>query len=171
MELQLIRNRIYQIRGMRVMLDFDLAELYVVEARVLNQSVKRNIKRFPSDFMFQLSLAEWKEIMNSSQIVMSSRKNRGTKYLPYAFTEQGIAMLSSVLKSEKAIDVNIAIMRTFVLVRQHLADYQDLKDEIGKLEREMKRKFKDINEALHYLLSPKSKPIEIGFKQKARSKS
>ncbi|HEY5824608.1 MAG TPA: hypothetical protein VIT44_09590 [Cyclobacteriaceae bacterium] len=90
--------------------------------------------------------------------------------LPYAFTEQGVAMLSSVLKSKKAIDVNIAIMRAFVLLRQHLTDYSDLKLEIGKLERDMKRKFKDIDEALRYLLSPKSKPIEIGFKQKGRTK-
>jgi hypothetical protein len=169
-ELQLIQNKIYQIRGSRVMLDFDLAELYGVEVRVLNQAVKRNIKRFPPDFMFQLYLNEWGEILNSSQIVMSSRKNRGLKYLPFSFTEQGVAMLSSVLKSKKAIDVNIAIMRAFVLLRQHLTDYTDLKQEIGKLERDMKRKFKDIDEALRYLLSPKSKPIEIGFKQRGRTK-
>ncbi len=170
MELQLIQNKIFQIRGHRVMLDFQLAELYEVEARILNQSVKRNISRFPPDFMFQLSKSEWDSFMNSSQIVMSSLKHRGAQYLPYAFTEQGVAMLSSVLRSQKAIDVNIAIMRAFVLVRQHLTDYNDLKSEIKKLELEMNRKFKDINEALHYLLSPKSKPIEIGFKQKARKK-
>ncbi len=169
MELQLIQSKIYQLRGNRVMLDFDLARLYQVEARVLNQSVKRNIKRFPVDFMFRLTSEEWNEIMNSSQFVMSSIKNRGATYLPYAFTEQGVAMLSSVLHSDRAIDVNIAIMRAFVLLRQHLADYKDLKEEIGKLEREMKRKFKDIHEALHYLLNPKSKAGEIGFKQKGRS--
>jgi ORF6N domain len=169
MELQLIQSKIFSIRNDRVILDFDLALLYEVEARVLNQAVKRNLKRFPSDFMFQLTVQEWKAVIDSSQIVMSSTKHRGLKYLPYAFTEQGVAMLSSVLKSEKAIDVNIAIMRTFVLLRQHLADYKDLKEVIAKLEREMNRKFKDINEALHYLLSPKGKSVEIGFKQKGRS--
>ena len=102
---------------------------------------------------------------------IKNRETRGTQKLPYAFTEQGVAMLSSVLRSKKAIDVNIAIMWAFVMLRQHLADYQNLKDEIRGLEKEMNRKFKDINEALHYLLSPKSKPIEIGFKQKARTKN
>jgi hypothetical protein len=86
--------------------------------------------------------------------------------LPFAFTEQGVAMLSSVLRSKKAIDVNIAIMRAFVLLRQHLADYNDLKEEIRKLEKGMNRKFKDIYEAINYLMSPQSKPVEIGFKQK-----
>lgn len=170
MELQLIQNKIFQIRGKRVMLDFDLAELYTVETRVLKQAVKRNIRRFPTDFMFELTKDEY-DSLRSQIVILEKGRGKHSKYRPYAFTEQGVAMLSSVLKSEKAIDVNIAIMRAFVLVRQHLADYQDLKDEISKLEREMKRKFKDINEALHYLLSPKSKPIEIGFKQKARTKS
>jgi hypothetical protein len=169
MELQLIQDKILQVRGYRVMLDFHLAELYEVETRALNQAVKRNIDRFPADFMIQLSVEEWEAMLNSSQFVMSSKKHRGLKYLPLAFTEQGVAMLSSVLRSKKAIDVNIAIMRAFVLLRQHLTDYKDLKEEIGKLEREMNRKFKDINEVLRYLLSPKSKPKEIGFKQKGRS--
>ena len=115
MELQLIQNKIFKLRGARVILDFDLARLYEVEARVLNQSVKRNYRRFPPDFMFQLSHDEWSEIKNSSQTVMSSLKHRGLKYQPFAFTEQGVAMLSSILNSEKAIDVNIAIMRAFVL--------------------------------------------------------
>jgi hypothetical protein len=168
MKLQLIQNKIFQLRGHRVLLDFQLTEPYDIEARILNQSVKRNIKRFPSDFMFQLSKSEWTLVLNSSQIVMSSTKHRGSKYLPYAFTEQGVAMLSSVLNSPKAIDVNIAIMRAFVLLRQHLTDYKDLKSEIAKLELEMNRKFRDINEALKYLLSPKSKPTEIEFKQKGR---
>src|SRR2546426_283287 len=130
MELQLIQHRIFQIRGYRVMLDFHLAELYQVETRVLNQAVKRNNKRFPTGFMLQLSVAEWDSLLNSSQFVMGSNKHRGVKYLPFAFTEQGVAMLSSVLRSQKAIDVNIAIMRAFVLVRQHLTDYHDLKEEI-----------------------------------------
>ncbi len=169
MELQLIQNKIFIIRGYRVMLDFQLAELYEVETRMLNQAVKRNINRFPNDFMIQLSTEEW-GILKSQFVISKTEKRGGTQKLPYAFTEQGVAMLSSVLKSKKAIDVNIAIMRAFVMLRQHLADYQDLKNEIETLEKEMNRKFKDINDALHYLLSPKSKPVEIGFKQKARIK-
>lgn len=111
-----IRNRIYEVRGRQVMLDKDLAELYGVETKVLNQAVKRNAKRFPDDFMFQLKNEEW-EILRS-QFVTSSWG--GIRYLPYAFTEQGVAMLSSVLRSDTAIEVNIRIMRTFVAVRQYL---------------------------------------------------
>jgi len=107
MELQLIQSKIHTLRGQRVMLDFDLAELYEVENRALNQSVKRNARRFPEDFMFQLTWKEMKNVM--SQIVISSWG--GKRKLPYAFTEQGVAMLSGVLKSDKAIDTNIAIMR------------------------------------------------------------
>ena len=153
------------------MLDFQLAELYEVETKVLKQAVNRNRRRFPSDFMLELTQSEYQTLR--SQIVTledSSSKGRHSKYAAYAFTEQGVAMLSSVLRSQKAIDVNIAIMRAFVLVRKHLTDYSDLKSEIKKLELDMNRKFKDINEALHYLLSPKSKPIEIGFKQTGRKK-
>ena len=169
MDLRVIKNRILELRGFRVMLDFHLAELYQVEARALNQAVKRNFMRFPKDFMMRLTLSEWKRITNSSQFVMSSRKHRGTRYVPYAFTEQGVAMLSSVLRSERAIDVNIAIMRAFVLLRQHISDHKDLKARIRKLEKEMNRKFKNINEALHYLLSPVSKPARIGFRRKAEN--
>lgn len=118
-EIEEIRSKIHIIRGQQVMLDFDLAELYGVEARVLNQSVKRNIKRFPEDFMFQLNIKEW-EFM-SSQFVTTSRMKRPKSSPPYAFTEQGVAMLSSVLRSDTAIEVNIRIMRTFVAVRQYLA--------------------------------------------------
>lgn len=149
------------------MLDFQLAELYEVETRVLKQAVRRNRQRFPPDFLFELSENDIQSMV--SQFVIPSKSYFGGA-APFAFTEQGVAMLSSVLRSKKAIDVNIAIIRAFVLVRQHLTDYKDLKSEIKKLELEMNRKFKDINEALHYLLSPKSKPIEIGFKQKGISK-
>lgn len=167
MELQLIQNRIFQLRGHRVMLDFQLAELYEVETRALKQAVKRNIQRFPPDFLFEMTQNEIQSLV--SQNVIPSKSYLGGS-APYAFTEQGVAMLSSVLRSKKAIDVNIVIMRAFVLLRQHLTDYKDLKSEIAKLELEMNRKFRDINEALKYLLSPKSKPTEIGFKQKGRSK-
>ena len=131
-ELQLIQSKIYEIRGQKVMLDFDLAELYQVETRVLNQSVKRNLKRFPSDFMFQLTADEW-EILKS-QFVISSWG--GTRKLPYAFTEQGLAMLSGVLKSDIAIQVNINIMRAFVAVRQLIANPPV--DRVGQLENQMK---------------------------------
>jgi hypothetical protein len=135
---QLIRHKIYDIRGERVMLDFDLAHLYDVETKVLNQAVKRNISRFPDDFMFRLSKAEWTAMRSQmvtlggqneieptpdkdfqrSQIVTFGGTN--TKYLPYAFTEQGVAMLSGVLKSDRAIQMNIAIMRAFVEIRRIL---------------------------------------------------
>jgi ORF6N domain len=169
MDLQLIQNKIFQIRGHRVLLDFQLAELYEVETRALNQAVKRNPDRFPPDFMIQLSSEEW-AILKSQFVISKEEKRGGTRKLPFAFTEQGVAMLSSVLNSKKAIDVNIAIMRAFVLLRQHLADYKDLKEEIKKLEKEMNLKFKDIYEAINYLLNPKSKPVEIGFRQKGRTK-
>jgi ORF6N domain len=168
MELQLIQNRIYLLRGVRDILDEDWALLYATETRTLKQAVKRNRKRFPADFMFELTKGEQKSL-RSQLVILKGERGQHSKYTSFAFTEQGVAMLSSVLKSHKAIDVNIAIMRAFVLLRQHLADYKDLKEVIAKLEREMNRKFKDINEALHYLLSPKVKSVEIGFKQKGRS--
>ncbi|MEG1401260.1 ORF6N domain-containing protein [Bacteroides sp.] len=131
-ELQLIQSKIYELRGQKIMLDFDLAEMYQVETRVLNQAVKRNIKRFPSDFMFQLTRDEW-EILKS-QFVISSWG--GTRKLPFAFTEQGLAMLSGVLNSDIAIQVNINIMRAFVAVRQILA--VPPVDRVGQLESQMK---------------------------------
>lgn len=118
-EIEEIRNRIYEIRGRQVMLDKDLAELYGVEVKVLNQSVKRNAKRFPSDFMFQLSKDEF-DSLRSQIVTLKNGRGGHSKYLPYAFTEQGVAMLSSVLRSDTAIEVNIRIMRTFVAVRQYL---------------------------------------------------
>jgi len=131
-----IQNRIYEVRGERVMLDFDLAVLYEVETRVLNQAVKRNIKRFPRDFMFQISHGEFEDLRfqietaeksMSSQFVMTYSKKRPKTALPYAFTEQGVAMLSGVLNSDKAIAMNIAIMRAFVEIRKILIQENDLK--------------------------------------------
>lgn len=172
MELSIIKTKIYTIRGYKVMLDFDLAELYGVETRVLKQAVRRNIDRFPDDFMFELTKEELKNWR--SQFVMSNESNKmGLRYAPFAFSEQGVAMLSSVLKSKKAIDVNIAIMRSFVMLRQHLADYSNLKEQISQLEKEMNLKFKDIHEALNYLLQKDKVQIEqhnrerIGFKRKS----
>ena len=131
MKTHAFQTKIHEIRGVKVMLDFDLATLYEVETKVLNQAVKRNIIRFPEDFMFQITLAEWDR--NSSQFVTSSTKHRGATYLPYAFTEQGIAMLSSVLRSVKAALVNIAIMRTFVEIRKTIALESSLSQQIMEL--------------------------------------
>ena len=114
-----IQNLIYMIRGQKVMLDSDLAMLYEVETKVLNQAVKRNIERFPEDFMFQLTEQEWEDFKVRSQFV-TSPKGGGRQYLPYVFTEQGVSMLSSVLKSKRAIQINVQIMRTFVKMRECL---------------------------------------------------
>ncbi len=128
--IQSIQNRIYEIRGERVLLDFDLAQLYEVETKVLNQAVKRNLKRFPQDFMFRLNVTEWQSVRSQfvtayekgegtwSQIVTTSQDSRRRDSTPYAFTEQGVAMLSGILQSDKAINMNIAIMRAFVEIRK-----------------------------------------------------
>jgi hypothetical protein len=139
-----IQNRIYEIRGERVMLDFDLAELYEVATKILNQAVKRNIKRFPEDFMFRLTTSEWQgikphmaftlnELSQRSQIVTFEEKWKYSKYLPYAFTEQGIAMLSGILNSDRAIQMNIAIMRAFVEIRRLAFHDMDLKTQIREI--------------------------------------
>lgn len=148
MDLQIIKNKIYELRGHKVILDFDLAEMYEVETKVLKQAVRRNIKRFPSDFMFELRKTELDSLR--SQFVTSKRG--GLRYMPFAFTEHGVAMLSSVLNNTKAIEVNITIIRAFVLFRQHLTDFKSLQIQIEKLETQMRIKFKDIHEALYFLL-------------------
>ena len=119
-QLELIQSKIYEIRGQRVMLDFDLAELYQVETRVLNQAVKRNIDRFPKDFMFQVTAEEW--VVISSQFVMTSRNKRPKSALPLAFTEHGVVMLSSVLRSDIAVQTSVLITRAFVAMRQMIAN-------------------------------------------------
>ncbi|TGV03334.1 ORF6N domain-containing protein [Flavivirga rizhaonensis] len=169
MELTIIKTKIHHIQGNKVMLDFDLAELYEVETRVLKQAVRRNLKRFPEDFMFQLSKEVWKEVITNCDNLPENIKFSPTT--PFAFTEQGVAMLSSVLNSDKAIDVNISIMRAFVALRQHLTDYGNLKEHIALLEKEMNVKFKDIYQALNYLLQKDKVQVEqqnrerIGFKK------
>lgn len=135
-----IQNRIYEIRGERVMLDFDMAQLYEVETKALNQAVKRNIKRFPKDFMFRLTVDEWDGMRsqivtasNSTRLrpkIITAQKRRNTEVTPFAFTEQGVAMLSGVLNSNKAIQMNIAIMRAFVEVRRALLMQSDLKEQL-----------------------------------------
>ena len=132
-DLIIVQNLIYEIRGQKVMLDFDLARLYQVETKVLNQAVKRNARRFPPDFMFQLSLKEFTDL--KSQIVTSSWG--GTRKLPYAFTEQGVAMLSGLLHSDVAIAANIAIMRAFVQVRAYLAAASSVSAELKELKARM----------------------------------
>ncbi|MEO6288160.1 MAG: ORF6N domain-containing protein [Dyadobacter sp.] len=161
MDLMVIQDKVFTIRGYRVMLDFDLAEMYEVETRVLKQAVRRNPDRFPEDFMFILSPEEMENL--TSQNVMSSWG--GTRHLTFAFTEQGVAMLSSVLKSKKALTVNIMIMRAFVLIRQHYLNSNELRERIDKIESEMKVKFNDIHQALNFLLEPpQSERKSIGFK-------
>ena len=175
MELQIIQQKIHEIRGVKVMLDFDLSMLYQVENRVLKQSVRRNIKRFPNDFMFQLTKSEWKQVLTDCDNL--PKNVRFSPATPYAFTEQGVAMLSSVMNSDKAIDVNIAIMRTFVALRRHLSDYKDLKKKISTLEEEMNVNFEDINQALNYLLEKDSdeqkaqKRKRMGYKTRKKKKS
>ena len=167
MELTVIQNKIYEIRGQKVMLDFDLAEMYGVETKRLKEAVKRNASRFPVDFMFILTQKEFQGLR--SQIATS--KKGGTRYLPFAFTEQGVAMLSSVLNSEKAIEVNIIIIRTFVLIRQFALTYKELQQKISKLEKKYNNNFKEIFQALNLLLTEKqqqedfSKRERIGFKK------
>ena len=133
-QLELIQSKIYEIRGQRVMLDFDLAELYQVETRVLNQAVKRNIDRFPKDFMFQVTAEEW--VVISSQFVMTSRNKRPKSALPLAFTEHGVVMLSSVLRSDIAVQTSVLITRAFVAMRQMIANSPVIMS--AQLQKEMK---------------------------------
>lgn len=149
MELQVIQNKIYEIRGQRVMLDRDLAELYGVATKVLNQAVKRNIKRFPSDFMFQLSKDEFNNLR--SQIVTS--RWGGTRTMPYVFTEQGVAMLSGLLNSDRAIHANIAIMRAFVTMRNYItttstvtAELAEIRAKLALLERSNEDNIEAVND-------------------------
>jgi len=157
-----IISRIFLIRNKKVMLDRDLAILYGVKTMVLNQAVKRNISRFPSDFMFQLSKEEfefWK-----SQIVISKGDTKGLRKLPYVFTEQGVAMLSSVLKSERAVQVNIQIIRIFTRMRYFLAHYKDLKEKIEEMEQRYDQQFQAVFKAIQQLVQEEEKPKKrIGF--------
>ncbi len=189
--IQSIQNRIYEIRGERVMLDFDLAALYETETRIFNQAVKRNIKRFPKDFMFQLTSVEWTNL--KSQFVTSSTQNTvsqtntnsiqitnisnwgGTRKLPYAFTEQGVAMLSGILNSDRAIQMNIAIMRAFVEVRKILLQQSDIKEQLKELKDRVSghdMQLSQIYDALENLLDEKAAERKwenrerIGFKTK-----
>ena len=149
MQITTLQSKIYDIRDQKVILDFDLAMLYEVETRVLNQSVKRNIKRFPTDFMFQLTQDEW--ISMSSQFVMTYPSKRPKTALPFAFTEQGVAMLSGILNSDVAVHVNIAIMRTFVTIRKYALEHKEFNEKLLEIETKYDKKFGDVYDALNYL--------------------
>jgi hypothetical protein len=136
MQLPVIQRKIYEVRELKVMLDFDLAELYETETKYLKRTVRANIKRFPPDFMFELSKDEWKTLRCN---FCTSNDRGGTRSLPFAFTEQGVAMLSGILNSDRAIDVNIAIMRAFVLVRQYALTHKELTIRLQELEIEIKK--------------------------------
>jgi len=158
-----IENRIFQIRGRRVMLDRDLAELYSVSTKVLNQAVKRNLKRFPEDFMFKLTAVEKREVVTNCDHLKVLKFSR---HLPYAFTEQGVAMLSSVLGSERAIMVNIQIMRAFISLRRIGLTYVELRRKIEAMEKKYDGQFKVVFRALKELLEPspvEEKRKKIGF--------
>ncbi len=162
-----ILERIFVIRGQKVMLDSDLAEMYGVETKVLMQSVKRNFKRFPDDFMFQITKEEFENL--KSQFVTSSWG--GKRKLPYAFTEQGVAMLSSILKSDRAIEVNIQIIRLFTKMKEFILEHKDLYLKLEQLEFKFTshdRKMKTIFDYLNKLLQQEAKPRTVvkGFKQK-----
>ncbi|MBI3582476.1 MAG: ORF6N domain-containing protein [Nitrospinae bacterium] len=158
---EVIERKIYMIRGHKIMLSTDLAELYEVETRVLVQAVKRNIDRFPSDFMFQLNEIEFENL--KSQIVTSSWGGM-RRANPYAFTEQGVAMLSSVLHSKRAIQVNIAIMKAFVKLREMLAAHKDLARKLNQMEKKYDAKFRVVFDAIRQLMTPtESKRQKIGF--------
>ena len=180
-----IQNRIYEIRGERVMLDFDLAALYEVATKVLNQAIKRNIKRFPKDFMFRLTAEEWQEMWSQivttyesdksrrSQTVTTFQESRRKDNLPYVFTEQGVAMLSGILNSDKAIAMNIAIMRAFVEIRRILIRENDLRTQLKEIKERLGEHDAQLNaiyDAMENLLDDKAAERKweerkrIGFK-------
>jgi ORF6N domain len=169
-----VEDKIYMIRGQRVMFDSDLAEVYQVETRVLNQAVKRNLHRFPEDFMFQLNAEEVETLRNSSQFVMSSTKHRGATYRPYVFTEHGAVMLASVLNSPTAIEASIKVVRAFVQMRSILALHKDLADRMAELEKNTdihSQNFVVIDELLGEIFrNPKFLKRKIGFVEEEKKK-
>ena len=175
MDLQIIQNKIFEVRGYRIMLDYHLAELYQVETRALKQAVKRNIERFPGDFMFVLTQEEANLLLfiGVSQNVIPPAYNFGVA-MPMAFTEQGVAMLSSVLRSKVAIEVNISIMRAFVLMRQMVIGYEELLRRIEELEVSTDAQFNELYQALTQLLSQSKQQKErrpVGFVTYSRDKN
>jgi hypothetical protein len=159
---EIIERQILLIRGHKVLLDKDLAALYGVETRILNRNVNRNIERFPDDFMFRLTRKESEVLRSQSGI---SKARGGRRYLPYAFTEQGVAMLSSVLNSPRAVRVNIEIMRAFVRLRQILTSHHELSRRLDDLEKKYDAQFRVVFEAIRELMRPLEEPARkpIGF--------
>lgn len=171
MELQTIQNRIYEVRGQKVLLDFDLAAMYGTETKRLKEAVRRNIERFPSDFMFELTNEEYKSLRTQFATLENGGRGKFSKYNPFAFTEQGIAMLASVLRSSKAIEVNIQIVRAFVFLRKYALSHSELTLKLQELETKYNRQFKDVFEAINFLLQKNKVQSEqlnrkrIGYKR------
>lgn len=174
MDIQIIQKKIFIIRGQRVMLDKHLSEMYGVPTKSINLAVKRNIRRFPTDFMFQLSKEEFEDL----RLQIETSSWGGSRYLPYAFTEHGITMLSSVLKSETAINVNIAVVRAFIFLKQYNSDIKLLQSRIQELESKFNKKIDNINDVIEFLLADEpqnkkvkeSKRIKIGYKIPTKKK-
>ena len=170
MELQTIQNRIYEVRGQKVLLDFDLATMYGTETKRLKEALRRNMERFPSDFMFELTNEEYKSLRTQFATLEKEGRGKFSKYNPFAFTEQGIAMLASVLRSPKAIEVNIQIVRAFVFLRKYALSHSELTLKLQELETKYNRQFKDVFEAINFLLqrnkieTNQKKRKRIGFK-------
>ncbi len=168
MELQVIKNKIHEIRGHKVILDYDLAELYMVENKRLKEAVRRNLSRFPEDFLYELTKDEYVSL-RSQFATLKNGRGKFSKYLPFAFTDQGVAMLASVLHSETAIQVNIQIVRAFVFLRQYALNHEDLNDKLKLLESTFNHRFNDIDDAINYLLKKdkikvdQSNRMKIGF--------
>jgi hypothetical protein len=161
--LEVIEQKILLIKGQKVMLDSDLAALYGVTTKRLNEQVRRNIKRFPADFMYQLSREEF-DSLRSHFATLKTGRGKHRKYMPYVFTEQGIAMLSSVLNSERAIEVNIQIMRTFVKLREMMSTHKDLARKLSELEKKYEGQFQIVFEAIRQLIVIEEKPKrKIGY--------
>ncbi len=167
METQGIHKRIYEIKGQRVMFDFDLAALYDVETRALNQAVKRNKDLFPADFMFRVSPSEW-QVMSSQFVTTSSTRPKIAP--PFAFTEHGVAMLANVLKSKKARKTSIAIVRAFIALKEYALSHKELTARLHELEDRFNKRFKDVSEAINYLLQKEKQEekyrhrTQVGFK-------
>ena len=169
MNIKQIESKIFEIRGVNVMLDNDLAELYDVETKRLKEAVRRNIERFPNDFMFELSQEEFNSLRTQNATLENGR-GKHSKYRPFAFTEQGVAMLSSVLNTPNAIQMNIQIIRAFLLLRNFAITNVELTQKLIELELKYNKQFKDVYEALNYLISKDKQEIEqkerkrIGYK-------
>ena len=159
LSLQFVDQQIYFIRGRKVMLSYHLAQLYEVELRILIQAVKRNSQRFPSDFMFQLTQDENEALRSQNVILEKVGKGQHSKYRPYAFTQEGVAMLSGILRSKRAVEANIAIMRTFVKVREMMTDSRDLAERINALERRYDAQFKVVFNSIRELIKAQSKNL------------